>query len=414
LKAFPFLLLFCFAHGLSAQGSGASVVNGVIDARHWEMSKTSLALSGYCKFFDHQLLSPSECKTAVGVVTEFPSLFKSKDKEGIGYATYLLTVIVPHGEKKLAISIPQVYSSYKLWINKDVVAENGVVAKTKEECKPQWKPQTVPFQSDSDTLSIVLQIANFNHAKGGIKELIYIGDASLMKFKRSVSEVSKFAESAALFTIGVFFLIIYFIRGRNKATIYFSLLTITWAIRSLFSNLYLFISLYPDFDWATMVRIEYIALYMAMTWAVLFLTSLFHNEANIIIKYGLIFCNIIFTGFSIYSPPRVFTQGLNVYLIVSGILLFYGAYIVIRAWINERTGSGLLTLSVILGINIFGYDIFVYEGFSSYDPVIFSSGYVLIFLLMALALASHINLIKTRQTATTKLTYEDLYKDQDY
>jgi hypothetical protein len=415
LKASPFVILLCLAFGLSAQVNKAVAPNGVIDARQWKVNDESLALNGFCRFFGDQLLSPSECKLGRGLITEFPTLFRAKAKDdGVGYATYQLTVILPRNEHDLAVAMPQIYSSYKLWANGNVIAENGVVAKTKEECKPQWKPQTVSFHVDSDTLSLVLQIANFHHAKGGIKESIYLGKSELMYFKRNVSDSSKFAEAAALFTIGFFFLIIYFIRGRNKATIYFSLLSITWAIRSLFSNLYLFISLYPDFDWATMVRIEYIALYLAMIWAILFLTSLFHNEANIIIKYGLVFCNIIFTGFSVYSAPRVFTQGLNIYLIVSGVLLLYGAYIVIRAWVNERTGSGLLTLSVVLGLNIFGYDIFVYEGFSSYDPVIFSSGYVLIFLMMGLALASHINLIKTVQKTTTTLTYDDLYKDHSF
>jgi len=379
------------------------------------MNERSLALNGLCKFFENQLLTPAECEKAPGIITEFPNLFKPKEnEEGIGYATYLLTVLMPRGEKDFALALPQMYSSYKLWANGNVIAENGVVAKTKEESKPQWRPQTVSFQSQSDTLLLVLQIANFHHAKGGIKESIYLGKTSVMAFKRTVSEVSKFAEAASLFTVGLFFLVVYFLRGRNKACIYFALLGITWAIRSLFSNLYLSISLYPDFDWATMVRIEYVALYLAMIWAVLFLTSLFHNEANIVIKYGLVFCNIIFTGFTVYSAPRIFTQGLNVYLIASGVLLLYGAYIVIRAWINERTGSGLLTLSVVLGLNIFGADIFVYEGFSSYDPVIFSAGYVLIFLMMGLALASHINLIKTSTATTTTLTYDDLYKDHKF
>ena len=149
-----------------------------------------------------------------------------------------------------------------------------------------------------------------------------------------------------------------------------------------------------------------------MIWAILFLTSLFHHEANIIIKYGLVFCNVLFTAFSLSSLPRVFTQGLNVYLITSGILLLYGSYIVIRAWANERTGSGLLTLSVILALNIFGYDIFVYEGFSTYDPVIFSVGYISIFLMMGFALAYHVGLIKSKQNPATTLTYEDMYKDQ--
>jgi hypothetical protein len=109
--------------------------------------------------------------------------------------------------------------------------------------------------------------------------------------------------------------------------------------------------------------------------------------------------------------PRVFTQGLNVYLITTGILILYGAYLVIRAWGNERTGSGLLTLAVILGLNIFAFDIFVYEGFSFYDPMLFSVGYFSIFLMMAFALAYHIGLIKSKQNPANTLTYKDMFKN---
>lgn len=414
MKAIPFiLLLFIVQRGFS-QSNEALVSNSVIDARHWEINKTSLPLKGLCKFFDGQLLTPPECKTASGILIDFPGLFKSENKEksGLGYATYLITVIVPTDERDFAVTLPQMYSSYKLWANGEVIATNGIVAKTEEECKPQWRPQTVAFQIQSDTLSLVLQIANFHHAKGGIRESIYLGKSSLLEFKRSVSEVSKFTEASILGALGFLFLVIYLAHQRNKATIYFALLCLTWSVRSLFSNLYLFISIYPDFDWNVMVRIEYITLYLAMIWAILFLTSLFFQETNVIIKYGLVFCNILFAAFTMSSTPRLFTQGLNVYLIVSGVLLIYSGYVVIRAWINERTGSGLLTISIILGLNIFGYDIFVYEGFSSYDPVIFSVGYVSIFILMSLALAFHVGLIKTKASATTKLTYDDLYKDQ--
>jgi len=414
LKAIPFILLLFIVRGVFSQSDGALVSNSSIDARHWEINKTSLPLNGLCKFFEGQLLTPLECKTASGILIDFPSLFKSKNKDesGLGYATYLITVVVPTDERAFALTLPQIYSSYQLWANGEVIATNGIVAKTKEESRPQWRPQTVAFQIQSDTLSLVLQIANFHHAKGGIKEPIYLGKSSLLEFKRSVSEVSKFAEASLLGALGFLFLVIYFTHKRNKAVIYFALLCLTWSLRSLFSNLYLFISIYPDFDWNAMVRIEYITLYLAMIWSILFLTSLFFQEANVIIKYGLVFCNVLFAAFTMSSTPRLFTQGLNVYLIVSGVLLIYSGYIVVRAWINERTGSGLLTISIILGLNIFGYDIFVYEGFSSYDPLIFSVGYVSIFILMSFALAFHVGLIKARASGTTKLTYDDLYKDQ--
>src|SRR5258708_12216564 len=118
---------------------------------------------------------------------------------------------------------------------------------------------------------------------------------------------------------GFLVLVIYVTHKRNKAVIYFALVCLPLSIRSLFSKLYLFISIYPDFDWNAMVRIEYITLYLAMTWSILFLTSLFHQEANVIIKYGLVFCIVFFAPFTMSSAPRLFTQSLNLSLIVSAL-----------------------------------------------------------------------------------------------
>lgn len=413
MKAIPFLFLLLLSCGLFAQ-SNEAISSGIIDLHHSRLNESTQALNGTCKFFMGQLLTPEECKSSSGKIIEFPSLFYdgSSKESGMGYATYELTVLLPSDQKEIALAIPQIYSCYSLWANGNIIAKNGKVGKLKEECKPQWRPQTVALKVESDTLTLVLQVANFHHAKGGIKESIYIGQASMMKFKRTVSETSKLVEASALFIIGLFFLLIFLFYRSKKAALYFALLCMTWATRSLFSNLYLFVFYFPDFDWTAMVRIEYISLYLTMIWSILFLSSLFQNEANVIIKYGLVICNLLFTVFTLSSTPWAFTQGLTLYLIMSGMLLLYGIYVIVRAWVNERTGSGLLTISIILGLNIFGYDIFVYEGFSSYDPVIFSGGYIFIFILMGLGLASYLNLIKGKPGVTTLLTYDDLYKNQ--
>ncbi len=415
LKATPFLVLLLITHGLFSQTTKAGFSNGVIDARSWSPHNSSFAVNGSCKVFDGLLLTPDECKNASASarVEDFPNLFRATQGSGLGlgYATYTMTILLPSHEKNMAISLPQIYSSYQLWANEKLIAKNGKVGKNSEECIPQWMPQTVLFELPSDTLVLVLQIANFHHAKGGIKEPVYIGEAAAMQFKRTVATASNLTEAAALFMIGSFFLIIFF-GNKRKVALYFAMLCLTWSVRSLFSNLYLFISFYPDFDWATMIRIEYIGLYLTMAWAILFLSHIFRNESNMIVKYLLVIVNCMFTVFTLFSAPRSFTQWLNLYLIISAVLLLYGCFIIVRAWANERIGSGLLTISIILGLNIFGYDIFVYEGFSSYDPVIFSIGYITIFLLMGFALAMHLNLIKSKPAPSTRLTYEDLYKDQ--
>lgn len=102
---------------------------------------------------------------------------------------------------------------------------------------------------------------------------------------------------------------------------------------------------------------------------------------------------------------------LAVYLFTSGLLLLYGAIIVVRALINERAGATFLTVSTLLAIAIFSYDIFAYEGWFSYNSIVFSAGYFIIFLLMAFALLIHLNIISSGGKGSNVLTYEDLYGD---
>jgi hypothetical protein len=180
-------------------------------------------------------------------------------------------------------------------------------------------------------------------------------------------------------------------------------------VRSLFSNDYIVTKFYPDFDWALMVRIEYITLFLTMTWAILFLCRLFQNEGNQVIKYLLVTFNCGFIVYSILTPPVDFTMLLPLYLVTAGILLVYGAGVVLVALINERRGATFLTVSVMLGLALFSYDLFTYEGWFSYNTILFSAGYLVIFLLMGVALLLHLDIIKGTKTTTTMLTYEDLY-----
>jgi hypothetical protein len=410
-KVLSYFFLFACSYTTFSQTSESAV--SLIDARDWSPDESPFPLVGLGHFYDHQLLTPVQIVKTQGAIRNFPELWRddSNPEAGSGYGTYFVTVALPQShEKVMALALPQMYSSYRLYVNGKLNAENGIVGNSIDDCKPQWLPQTVSIPTPTDTLTLVLQIANFHHAKGGIKEPIYLGSSSRMNLKRMVAVTSNLTETIVLLVLGLFFLFVYLSQARKKITLYFALFCLTWSIRSVFSNLYLAIAFSPQFDWDTLLRIEYITLYLTMIWAILFLSQLFDFESNLFAKYIFVFCNLLFTVFTLFTSPRVFTQWLDFYLVASAVLLLYAGFTVVRAWVNERVGSGLLTISLILGINIFGYDIFVYEGFSSYDPIIFSLGYIAIFLMVALALSMHISLIKGKSRPTTHLSYDDLYK----
>ncbi len=285
-------------------------------------------------------------------------------------------------------------------------------ARIEETTIPQWRPHVAPLNITDDTLRLVLHIANFNHNKGGMKEAIRLGSASALAQKEFLSMSGKAMAVGLLFALAIVFLGVYFRHGRKIIVIYFSLLCVTWAVRSLFSNDYMITKIYPDFNWNMMVRIEYITLYLTMVWAILFLCRLFKNERNQVVKYLLVVFNCGFVVYTLLTPPVEFTQLLTLYLVTAGVLLVYGAGVVLVALINERKGATWLTISVMLGLVIFSYDIFTYEGWFTYNSIVFSAGYLVIFLMMGAALLLHLEIIKGTRTQTTMLTYKDLYGEE--
>jgi hypothetical protein len=408
------ILLFTFFTAIGCFGQ-ALQQPGVIDARTFQFGNRQLNLSGSWIWYDGKLLTPSELKYNDGSPTEVPGTWNERrsSKSGQGYATYALTVLISSTSEQLALDIPQIYSSYILFANGVEIARNGTPGKTEQTTIPQWKPGVVPISHNSDTIKLVMQIANFSHHKGGIKEPISMASASKLSQKEFLSFTGKAVAVGLLFVLAIGFGMIYLRSGTKKIVIYFSLLCITWAVRSLFSNDYMITKFFPDFSWNTMVRIEYITFYLTMIWAILFLSRLFMNEGNQVVKYILVAFNCGFIIYTLLSRPSDFTTLLPLYLATAGMLLIYGAGVVLVALINERRGATFLTISVMLGLGIFSYDIFTYEGWFSYNSILFSAGYLIIFLLMGVALLLHLEIIKGARTTTTMLTYKDLYGEDN-
>ena len=339
----------------------------------------------------------------------FPSTWDENSKAmkpGKGFATYHLKLLLK--PQRFSLELPHMYSAYVLWINGEPIAKNGVVGMSDETSKPQWLPQTVDFTATSDTLDLVIHVSNFTHAKGGIREPLLLGLPANLHFKRTIAVNSNIVLSCSLLLLALLFVFVYMFVKQEVASLYFAALASTWAVRSLFSNLYIITAYYPDFPWELCIKIEYISLYFTMIWAVFFLSSLFPHDENKLFRYLFIACNIIFILFTLFFDAWLYTQFLPVYLSFCLLLLLYGIYVLLHAVIYERQGVWLIVSSVMLAVIIFSYDLSAYQGISSFNPIIINLGYIGMFFLMATCLAFQFGFLK-RSTNRDMLTYDDLY-----
>ena len=380
---------------------------GYLNATHWNFEQERLPLSGQWTFYKDKLLPPNECGLNEGVISNFPELWSNVQHDGIGFGTYQLKIIVADSVHTLSLEIPQMYNSYNLWINGELVASTGKVGTNHKDAIPQWVYKTASFNVTNDTLCLVLQLANFHHYKGGSKDAILLGAPAKINQHKLLAFGSNMAELILLFIAGSVFLALYLRKRNRKVILYFSLLCLTWCVRAGFSNLYPIAMLFPGFNWNLLVRIEYLTLYSASIWAILFLNTLFENIKKQIFTYMLVGINVFFVLFTLFTLPYTFSHWVSVYLTVSGITIVYGAVIVIRAILFEQKGAWLLVVSLLLGVIVFGYDIIAY-GSSSYNLVFLHVGYIVIFVMITMALLIHMGILKGKLSRHDVLTYHDM------
>jgi hypothetical protein len=406
-------LLLCAASCLYAYAKPTYARRGVLDLRQYDFQDGSVKLEGEWEFYMSQLLELDRIASLAPAkdYLEFPDTWNARSdshKPGQGYATYHLRVFVTSPEA-LAIELPHMYSNYRLWVNNELVAFNGQVGNSEATSVAQWIPQTVSYHAQTDTLDFVLQISNFHHAKGGIREHIFLGTETSLMNKRTISVTSNVGLMITITILGIAFVLIYFIVKQDRAALYFAALCLTWGVRAGFSNLYIVNSVFPDFPWELAVKIEYITLYLTMIWAVAFISNVFSHDVSQMFKYLFIGCNIIFTCISVFLSPSLFTQFLPVYLSFSVILLLYIVYVLLHAVIYDRTGVWFIVSCFMVGVIVFAYDIVSYQAFAEFNSILINSGYVLMFLLLALGLTFKLEIIKRNAGRQDMLTFEDLY-----
>jgi hypothetical protein len=375
-------LRICLVLVVSTSVAQPAIEQGKLDLRNWDFTQGTVRLDGQWGFYWEKLLTQHESSATPDQFFQFPAIWD----EGLGFATYTAEVLISPNVSMLSMELPDFYSSYQLWVNGTEVASNGEVGTSRQETVPQWLPRTIVFPAD-DTLHIVMQVANFHHMRGGSNDHIYLGLPDQLYQKRETAVITNIILFAGLGLIGCFFIVLFFFFKKEKAALYFAAICITWALRAVFTNLYLFTNWFPALDWELLVKIEYLTLYLTMMWSLLYIGKLFPDDVNAILKYVLIIANSIFILFTIATPAITYTNLLPAYKFVAWVILGYVGFVVVRAIIYERAGAWFSAFSIILGVLMFSYDMLTYEGFINFSPLLFNVGYLTIFFLNATAFA---------------------------
>jgi hypothetical protein len=182
-----FVLLLFFSFHLEAKEPVVYAHKGILDLRQIKNPKHFvISLNGEWEFYWQKLLHPFDFTSGnykpdyFGNIPSYWTDYSDSIKtDKFGYATYRLKILLPEGlHLPMAIDMPVFDTSYDLYLNGKYYGGNGTPGKTAEETKPEYRRNFFRINPTSDTLDIIINVANFHHGRGGFWLPVNIGTFS--------------------------------------------------------------------------------------------------------------------------------------------------------------------------------------------------------------------------------------------
>ncbi|MDY0099540.1 MAG: sensor histidine kinase [Bacteroidales bacterium] len=386
LKWYLLILLITSSASLTS-GRNPVAEKGVLDLREYKSDREFIVrLDGEWEFYWGKMLHPYDFtlgKTPTpDLYGRVPSYWTNYQNDSLsiqkmGFATYRLVLLMPEGmSQRMAFDVPVFDSSYDLFVNGVYLGSNGVPGKTAGETVPQYKRNFFSIDPSSDSLSILINVSNFHHRRGGFWLPLRIG--TFEKVRRTVSGewAGEWATISLLMGFSLLFLFFYLMYRKDKLMGFFSLATIGLAIRPLFTSHFLILDI-TDLKWIWIVRLEYLVLYyILITW--------FWYIANLYPGKNIKRTSWIVTA--IFSVSAVFTLFLPVRIFSYFSFPAFASMILLIGYAMSRNIKGMISGKTADYIYFFAFLMLslgaIHDMFVALGRPLISSGYILTFVLV--------------------------------
>lgn len=332
---------------------------GLLDLSGWDFEKDGiLKLDGQWDFYWNKLYAPDDFKKSrvdtPAAYLSIPGTWNEQTKHthkfpGKGFATYHLKVKLKHHYPILGIKCFDAASSFKLWVNGQPVASNGVVSDIPDQMKAQFLPMLRSFTADTSELDIVVQVSNNFHSKGGIWSSYQLGTMEQLLSKRERDAAFETILIGIMFILFIYHIWIFFLRKSENIALWFGLLCLSLLLRSLLTDerfLYVFS---PSFNLNIGLRIEYLTLTYGSSLFIIFVYYLFTLDFSKTILKIVVGITLIETLVICFTSTSFYTSILYVFQILVVIKAFYIILFVAPKVIkNKRRGSVIFSIILLI------------------------------------------------------------------
>ncbi len=331
---------------------------GTLDLAGWNPTRNGLiGLNGEWEFYWNKLLvydGQLDNTLKPDFMAEVPkvwNLYKidGKNLPGYGYATYRLRIIHAQEGQALAIRMPTVSTAYNLYINDMLIASNGKVGADKQDFIPEYRPVAAEFVVPAKNFDVMLQVANFSYARGGVWYSILIGSVENIEGYNRTVIYRDFFLIGAFLIMALYHLCIFFVRREDKAHLYFVLLCLLASVRAAIYGDYSISRIFPSVEYHLIVTLDYITIYWLPSIFALFVGELFpENVSKRVLRIFVLYASVM-SIFTVSVPINVYTHITYFIEIILLVIVLYTIICSVNAFLKEKKDA----IFILIGGSVF-------------------------------------------------------------
>lgn len=260
---------------------------GVFDLVDIKFSRNFVRLEGEVSYLP-DILTPEEFSVQAAKA-------QSGNPWNIPCATSRIRIKVPD-DRTYMVTCAAIDFSSRVYINGELRFQAGVPAETAEEFVPGGGQMMLEVNPENGVIEIIQQGANYVHREGGGHSNLYFGRPDAIKRFLALSFGPEYMIVGLFAVLFLVHFVLFAVRRSYKPNLIFSLLCLTWMLRSGVTGVKVFYALVPSLPWQLAFRVEYLSLPIAAILLVLLAREVFPDVPQ---KWFVRVVTVVSAGFSV-------------------------------------------------------------------------------------------------------------------
>lgn len=305
------LFLAAFYYSELPNVKSPQAVKGYLDLSAWDFTtKKTVFLNGEWDFYPGKLLQPEALLSETPGSIKVPGGWKTNNEAYVqparGNGTYHLSVKLPKSQEPFALKIQNIWMAHRLFINGELVKEEGVPADNLEDYRPENTPYLIVLEPGEE-LELVIQVSNQVFYTGGISQPIRIGTKQYMEAKDKINFSLDVAEIFLFLLFGIYHLQIYQMRHKEIAYLYSGIFLIARSVTLATMGEKVLMQMLPGLSFDITYKLLDIFLFISLAALALFILSLEPKAMKKRTLNILLLPILAFLGLVLFTPYHFYT-----------------------------------------------------------------------------------------------------------